>query len=118
LAAARPVAAIVLEAPLTSTVDVARASYFWLPLGLLIADKYHNESNIRLVRVPVLVLHGERDEVIPAEMGLRVYRAANEPKRIELFPDGGHDDLFEHGAWDKARVFLDAVDARPIRARQ
>jgi fermentation-respiration switch protein FrsA (DUF1100 family) len=118
LAAARPVAAIVLEAPLTSTVDVARASYFWLPLDLLIADKYHNESNIRLVKVPVLVLHGERDGVIPAEMGLRVYRAANEPKRIELFPDGGHDDLFEHGAWDKARVFLDAVDARPIRARQ
>jgi uncharacterized protein len=36
LAAARPVAAVVLEAPLTSTVDVARSTYFWLPLGLLL----------------------------------------------------------------------------------
>ena len=91
LAAARSVAAVVLEAPLTSTVDVARTTYFWLPLGLLITDKYNNERNIRSVTAPVLILHGEQDGVIPVEMGLRVYRAANEPKRIELFPQGTHD---------------------------
>jgi pimeloyl-ACP methyl ester carboxylesterase len=118
LAAERPLAAVVLEAPLTSTVDVARASYFWLPLGLLIADKYHNERNIRFVKAPVLILHGKRDAVIPAEMGLRVYRAANEPKRIELFPDATHDDLFEHGAWDKTRDFLDEVEAERVGARK
>jgi fermentation-respiration switch protein FrsA (DUF1100 family) len=111
LAVARPVAAIVLESPLTSTVDVARATYFWLPLRLLIADQYNNERNIRAVPVPVLVLHGEEDEVIPVEMGRRVYRAAKEPKRIELFPHGGHVDLFEHGAWEKTRAFL--TSARP-----
>jgi fermentation-respiration switch protein FrsA (DUF1100 family) len=108
LAAVRPVAAVVLEAPLTSTVDVARGTYFWLPLGLLIADKYDNERNIRSVTVPVLVLHGEQDAVIPVEMGLRVYRAANEPKRIELFPQGTHDELFDHGAWEKTRAFVAA----------
>jgi uncharacterized protein len=106
LAAERPVAAIVLEAPLTSTVDVARTIFFWLPLGLLITDKYDNERNISSVTAPVLVLHGERDAVIPVEMGLRVYRAANEPKKIELFPEGTHDDLFDHGAWEKTRAFL------------
>jgi fermentation-respiration switch protein FrsA (DUF1100 family) len=108
LAAARPVAAVVLEAPLTSTVDVARRTYFWLPLGLLITDKYNNERNIRSVTAPVLILHGEQDGVIPVEMGLRVYRAANEPKRIKLFPQGTHDDLFEYGAWEKTRAFLAA----------
>ena len=108
LATARPVAAVVLEAPLTSTVDVARGTYFWLPLGLLITDKYDNERNIRSVTAPVLVLHGEQDAVIPVEMGLRVYRAANEPKRIELFPQGTHDDLFDHGAWEKTRAFVAA----------
>jgi pimeloyl-ACP methyl ester carboxylesterase len=106
LAAARPVAAVVLEAPLTSTIDVARTIYFWLPLGFLISDKYDNEHNIRSIRAPVLVLHGERDAVIPVEMGLRVYRAANAPKRIELFPNGAHDDLFDHGAWEKTHAFL------------
>jgi len=106
LAAARPVEAIVLEAPLTSTVDVAHSTYFWLPLGLLLTDTYHNERNIRSVTAPVLVLHGKRDTVIPVDMGLRVYRAANEPKQIELFPDGHHVDLFDHGAWEKALAFL------------
>jgi len=109
LAAARPVAAVVLEAPLTSTVDVARRTYFWLPLSLLIADKYDNERNIRSVAAPVLILHGEQDRVIPVEMGLRVYRAANQPKRIELFPQGTHDDLFAHGAWEKTRAFVDSL---------
>jgi pimeloyl-ACP methyl ester carboxylesterase len=108
LAAARPVAAVVLEAPLTSTVAVARRTYFWLPLGLLITDKYNNESNIRSVTAPVLILHGEQDGVIPVEMGLRVYRAANEPKRVDLFPQGTHDDLFDYGAWEKTRTFVAA----------
>ena len=109
LGAARPVAAVVLEAPLTSTIDVARSTYFWLPLGLLITDKYNNERNIRLVKAPVLVLHGAQDAVIPVEMGRRVYRAANEPKRIELFPHGTHDDLFDQGAWEKTQAFVDLL---------
>ena len=106
LAVERPVAGVVLEAALTSTVDVGRPVYFWLPLGLLIADKYNVERDIGAVRAPLLILHGEQDEVIPVEMGRRLYRAANEPKRIELLRDGRHNDLFEHGAWEKMRDFL------------
>ena len=90
LAAARSVVGIVLEAPLTSTIDVARRTYFWLPIGLLITDKYDNGRDIRSVTAPVLILHGEQDGVIPVEMGQRVFRAANEPERIEVFPQGTH----------------------------
>jgi hypothetical protein len=43
------------------------------------------------------------------EMGLRVYRAANEPKRIELFAQGTHDDLFDNGAWEETRAFVDSL---------
>jgi hypothetical protein len=51
--------------------------------------------------------------VIPVEMRWQVYRAANEPKRIELFPQGTHDDLFDQGAWEKTQAFVDSlVDAR------
>ena len=109
LAAARPLAGVVLEAPLTSTIDVARSTYFWLPISLLITDKYNNERNIRFVTAPVLILHGELDEVIPIEMGRRVFRAASEPKRIEVFPKGSHDDLFSQGAWEKTRSFADSL---------
>ena len=108
LAARRRVAAVVLEAPLTSTVNVGRRVYFWLPLSWLVTDRYDNERTIRAVTAPVLILHGERDSVVPVEMGRRLYDAAKEPKRIELFPRAGHNDLFDHGAWEKARAFLEA----------
>jgi uncharacterized protein len=58
------------------------------------------------VKAPILVLHGEKDTVIPIEMGEGVYRAANEPKRFERFPAGGHLDLFDRGAWETTKVFI------------
>jgi fermentation-respiration switch protein FrsA (DUF1100 family) len=109
LAAKRRVAAVVLEAPLTSTVDVGRRVYFWLPLRWLVTDRYDNEHNIRAVTAPVLILHGERDSIVPVSMGRRLYDAAKEPKRLELLPRGGHNDLFDHGAWEKAEAFLGSL---------
>ena len=79
---------------------------------MLITDKYDNERNIRSVTAPVLILHGEQDGVIPVEMGRRVFHAANEPKRIEVFPQGTHDDLFGHGAWEKTRPLSDSLESR------
>jgi fermentation-respiration switch protein FrsA (DUF1100 family) len=109
LAAERHVSAVVLESPLTSTVDVGRSVYFWLPLSLLIADTYNVERYIGAVTVPLLILHGEQDAVVPVEMGRRIYRAANEPKQIVTFPAGGHNDLLHHGAWEEMRDFLLAL---------
>jgi len=109
LAKKRSLAAIVLESPLSSVVDVAKGTYFWLPLNLLIADKYNNEENIRHVKAPVLILHGERDAVIPIEMGMRLFRAANQPKTIKTFPSGRHVDLFEHGAWEVTKRYLASI---------
>jgi fermentation-respiration switch protein FrsA (DUF1100 family) len=110
LAAKRPSSGVVLEAPLTSTIDVARSIYFWLPLSLLITDQYNLELDIGAVTAPLLILHGEQDEVIPVEMGRRVFQAGNKPKRIETFPQGRHNDLFDHGAWQKMRDFLLSLD--------
>jgi fermentation-respiration switch protein FrsA (DUF1100 family) len=111
LAMERSLAAIVLESPLTSVIDVAKGTYFWLPLSLLITDKYDNEENIHSVTTPVLVLHGEQDGIIPVEMGMRLFRAANQPKRIEIFPKGGHVDLFAHGAWEETKSFITSLDS-------
>lgn len=109
LAAKRDVKAVILEAPLTTTIDVGRRTYFWLPLSLIITDKFQNEKNVAAVTAPLLILHGERDGVIPVEQGKRVFAAANEPKRLELFPEGGHSDLFDHGAWAKVEDFLNRL---------
>jgi fermentation-respiration switch protein FrsA (DUF1100 family) len=112
LGASREVRAVVLEAPLTSTVDVGKRTYFFLPLNLLLTDQYRNARHVANIHVPVLILHGEQDPVIPVAMGKRVYAAANEPKHLELFAQGAHSDLFDHGAWEKVRVFLSELAPR------
>ena len=117
LGAAREVRAVVLEAPLTSTVDVGKRTYFFLPLTFILTDTFHNEENIRAVKVPLLILHGELDAVIPVDMGRRVYEAANDPKHLELFAEGHHSDLFDHGAWDKVLAFVEAGPG-PVEGRQ
>lgn len=109
LALSKPVKAVVLEAPLTSTVDIARRTYWFLPLRLIMSDQYRNIDRIGSLEVPMLILHGERDGVTPVAQGRQLYKAANAPKTLEIFPEGGHSDLYEHGAWNKVRAFLDSL---------
>jgi fermentation-respiration switch protein FrsA (DUF1100 family) len=97
LATERPVAGVVLDAPYTSIVDVAALHYPYLPVRYFLTDRYETTKYIGQVRVPLLVLHGERDGVIPVAMGRELYRLANEPKRLVTFPNGRHSDLYLNG---------------------
>lgn len=97
LAAERQVAGVVLDAPYTSLVDVAAGVYPFLPVRLALADRYELSKYIKQVHAPLLILHGERDDVIPVAMGRELFRLANEPKRLAVFPNGGHSDLYLDG---------------------
>jgi fermentation-respiration switch protein FrsA (DUF1100 family) len=97
IATERQVAGLVLEAPYTSIVDVAASAYPFLPVRPLIIDRYESTKYIAQVRVPLLVLHGEQDRVIPVAMGRELFRLANEPKRLATFPGGGHSNLYIDG---------------------
>lgn len=98
LAAERFVGAVVLDAPYTSVVEMALLAYPYLPVRPLLIDRYESDRHIKRVSAPVLVLHGERDSVIPVRMGRALHAAASEPKQLLLFPDGGHVDLDTYGA--------------------
>lgn len=98
LASALPVGAIVLDAPYTSVIEMASLTYPYLPVRPLLLDRYESDRHIARVKAPLLVLHGERDAVIPVRMGRTLHAAAMEPKKLALFPDGGHVDLDDHGA--------------------
>ncbi|MBS0242166.1 MAG: alpha/beta hydrolase [Proteobacteria bacterium] len=106
IAAEKPVAAVILDAPYTSIVDVALLSYPYLPVRPLLLDRYETMSHIGRVRAPLLVIHGEKDRIIPVSMGKTVFAAANEPKKLILFPEGNHVDLDEHGAIEQVTDWL------------
>ena len=95
LAQERPVAGVVLDAPYTSTADVARGLYWWLPVGLLMKDQYPSIERIAGVRAPILVLHGDKDGVIPFALGERLFAAAREPKRFMRIEGGDHTGNIE-----------------------
>jgi fermentation-respiration switch protein FrsA (DUF1100 family) len=106
LAAKHPVAKLVLEAPYTSTVDVAAARYPFMPVRWLMLDQFHSLDYIKDVHAPLLVLHGGADHVVPIGFGEELFAAANEPKRFVRFPDGGHINLDRFGATEIVRQFV------------
>ena len=85
-------AALVLDSPFTSMVDVAAHHHWYLPVRWLVWDKYENLSKIGQVKCPVLVIHGDRDRIVPTSHGRKVFAAANEPKDLLIIPGGGHND--------------------------
>lgn len=104
VASERPVAGVVLQAPFTSLSSLARRLYPWLPLGaVLVRGAFPNAERVRHLTVPVLVVHGTEDEIIPFAEGRSLHAAA--PAGSELLPieGAGHNDLFEVGGEEYLR---------------
>jgi uncharacterized protein len=106
LATRKPVGRVILEAPFTSAVGVAAGRYWYLPVGLLMKDQFRSDQLIGKVAVPVLILHGARDQVVPFAMGERMFELTTAPKHIVRFLDGDHHDLDAQGALHAAGRFL------------
>ena len=106
VAAETNIAALILEAPFTSTLDIAQAHYPYIPVQWLMKDQFHSDERIGKVKAPILILHGDRDRVIPIAYGERLYAMAPEPKQMVRLAGGDHEDLDRFGASQAARDFL------------
>ena len=73
-------AGLILETPFTSMIDAAKNVYPYIPIGFLLKDRYENDKKIKNINIPLLVMHGEKDQIIPFEMGKKIYEIANKPK--------------------------------------
>ena len=98
-AAANPVAAVVLEAPYSAAVDIARRAYPWAPVGLLMKDQYRSRDHIDRINAPLLILHGDADRVIPQGFGRRLFDLARDPKTFLSLGPVGHEALFSPDTW-------------------
>jgi fermentation-respiration switch protein FrsA (DUF1100 family) len=97
LATERKAAGLVLEAPYTSIAEIARTQFPWLPVGLFLTDRYETDKVLPQVRVPLLILHGRLDGLIPIQMGKALLAHANPPKQLVAFPEGRHNNLYAAG---------------------
>ena len=73
-------AGLILESPFTSMIDVGKNVYPFLPVKLLLKDKYESFKKIKNINIPILIMHGKDDKIVPFYMGQKMYELANEPK--------------------------------------
>jgi uncharacterized protein len=87
-----PPKGLILQSAFTSVRAMARLHYPILPTAL-VPDAYPSLKLIRQLDAPLLVVHGERDEVVPPAQGSALFEAAPGPKGMQVFPGVGHNDL-------------------------
>ena len=92
LAAAHPPLAIILRSPFTSMADIGQHHYRVLPVRLLVRDRFAAIDHISRVRVPLLVIAGAQDRIVPVEHSRRLYEAANDPKSLLVINGADHND--------------------------
>jgi hypothetical protein len=85
-------AALVLRSPFTSMTDVGRYHYPFLPVRLLLRDRFAAIDRIQRIRAPLLVIAGGQDRIVPIENSRRLYDAASAPKTLLVVPDADHND--------------------------
>jgi fermentation-respiration switch protein FrsA (DUF1100 family) len=106
LAIQNPCRRLILESAFTNSSDMAKMMapflFDWRP-----KIPYDNLGKIDKVKVPVFVIHGSHDEIIPVDMGRRVFAAANKPKDLYIIPGAHHNDTYLVGG----KVYFERIKA-------
>jgi fermentation-respiration switch protein FrsA (DUF1100 family) len=118
LATEAPPAALVVQSSFTSIADMTRLRYPFLSILLPLASmRYESLRAIGKLQVPLLVIHGGADTLVPPEHGRRLFEAANEPKRLLIVPGADHNDVFVQGGaalWRDLRDFFGSFVAAQL----
>lgn len=111
LASRHRCAAVVVESAFTSAVSLGRLHYGWLP-GLILrgmTQRFDSLSKVARLRAPALFVHGQRDGIVPVEMGRQLYEASPEPKRWYEIGGAGHNDTVMVGGREYFQRFASFV---------
>jgi len=85
---------IILESPFTSIANAAKIYYPYLPVNIILKDRYNSIGKIKNIKTPILIMHGKKDNIVPQKMGLELYEKANKPK-FNYFPEND-DHMMEY----------------------
>jgi fermentation-respiration switch protein FrsA (DUF1100 family) len=85
---------IILESPFTSITNAAKIYYPYLPVNIILKDRYDSIGKIKNITTPILIMHGKKDNIVPQKMGLELYEKANQPK-FSYFPEND-DHMMEY----------------------
>ena len=97
---------IILESPFTSIAKAAKIYYPYLPINLLLKDRYDSIDKINKITKPVLIMHGMKDDIVPHAMGVKLFEKANQPKYSYFPKNDDHMMNFNEELLDTIKVFI------------
>ena len=103
------VAALILESPFSSLLERAKEQYFFVPVELLLKDRFLNSNKIKNINAPLFIVHGNKDGVVPYSSGYNLYNEALEPKFFKGIPQGNHNDLYEFEVYKHVLDFIAGI---------
>jgi fermentation-respiration switch protein FrsA (DUF1100 family) len=103
-------AGLVLETPFTSMIEAAKNFYPYIPVRILLRDKYENDKKIKNINIPVFVMHGEADQIVPFWMGKKIYEMANQPKYSYFTEYDNHMMEFDEKLVFELRTFFKSLN--------
>jgi uncharacterized protein len=101
---------VILESPFVSIRQMAHAIFPALPIGPLLRTRYDTVEKVRNLKTPLLVLHGDRDEVVPFAQGKKVYEVAPGPKTFHRIVGASHNDTFIVGGEKYFRALREFIE--------
>ena len=103
-------AGLILETPFTSMIEAAKNFYPYIPVSLLLKDKYDNQNKIKNINTPVLVMHGEIDQIVPFRMGKKIYEIANQPKYSHFTKFDDHMMEYDEKLLFALKTFINSLN--------
>lgn len=98
---------IILESPFTSMEEAAKIYYPFLPIKILLKDRFDSIDKVEKIKIPILIMHGEKDDIIPFFMGKKLFEKANEPKHSYFTSKDDHMMTFDENLLKEIKNFIE-----------
>ena len=103
-------AGVILESPFTSMINMGKKYYPFFPVSFLLKDKFESYKKINKILIPILIIHGEVDKIVPYEMGKKMYELANQPKFFYSQEYGDHMVEYDEKLLLALRRFIQSLN--------
>jgi uncharacterized protein len=100
---------IILESPFTSIANAAKIYYPYLPVNIILKDRYDSIGKIKNINTPIFIMHGKMDNIVPQQMGLELFEKANNPKYSYFPEDDDHMMNYNKQLLNKIKLFINKI---------